>query len=218
MSNPAAIPVPVEDVQGDNRWMSIHTQNVAACKDKEPEVLFVGDSLVQLMPHVGDKLWEKFFEPLHCLNIGVGGDATQHVLWRLHNGEIECIKPKAVVVLVGTNNHGHTAGQVAGGIEAIVRFISEKQPQAHIIVLALPPRGKTPNPLREKNAAVNKLLAKLLPTIPRAELLDAVGDFVQSDGTINPLEMYDYLHFTSMGYEKIFEPLQMRLEDLLSSK
>ncbi len=97
-------------------------------------------------------------------------------------------------------------------------YVLLKLPVIFFVSQAIPPRGKEPNPLRDKNAAVNKILAKLLPTIPKAELLDAVGDFILSDGTINPLEMYDYLHFTSRGYEKIFEPLQMRLEDLLSSK
>ena len=82
----------------------------------------------------------------------------------------------------------------------------------------VPPRGHSPNPLREKNAAVNKILAKVLPTIPKAELLDATADLVLPDGTINPLDMYDYLHFTAMGYAKIFEPLQVRLEEILSSK
>ena len=40
------------------------------------------------------QLWKEMFEPIHCLNFGIGGDATQHVLWRLHNGELETIKPK----------------------------------------------------------------------------------------------------------------------------
>ncbi|PNJ75822.1 LOW QUALITY PROTEIN: PAFAH1B2 isoform 4 [Pongo abelii] len=132
-SNPAAIPHAAEDIQGDDRWMSQHNRFVLDCKDKEPDVLFVGDSMVQLMQQY--EIWRELFSPLHALNFGIGGDTTRHVLWRLKNGELENIKPKVIVVWVGTNNHENTAEEVAGGIEAIVQLINTRQPQAKIIVL-----------------------------------------------------------------------------------
>ncbi|CAI5795422.1 SGNH_hydro domain-containing protein [Podarcis lilfordi] len=132
-SNPAAIPHAAEDVQGDDRWMSQHNRFVLDCKDKEPDVLFVGDSMVQLLQQY--EIWRELFSPLHALNFGIGGDTTGQVLWRLKNGELENIKPKVIVVWVGTNNHENTAEEVAGGIEAIVRLINTRQPQAKIIVL-----------------------------------------------------------------------------------
>ncbi|KAF6078929.1 platelet activating factor acetylhydrolase 1b catalytic subunit 3 [Phyllostomus discolor] len=131
--NPASKPTPVQDVQGDGRWMSLHHRFVADSKDKEPEVVFIGDSLVQLMHQC--EIWRELFSPLHALNFGIGGDGTQHVLWRLENGELEHIRPKIVVVWVGTNNHGHTAEQVAGGIKAIVQLVNQRQPQARVVVL-----------------------------------------------------------------------------------
>ncbi|KAM3830702.1 platelet-activating factor acetylhydrolase IB subunit alpha2 isoform 3-T3 [Vipera latastei] len=151
-SNPAATPHIAEDVQGDGRWMSQHSRFVLDCKDKEPDVLFVGDSMVQLLQQY--EIWRELFSPLHALNFGIGGDTTGHVLWRLKNGELENIKPKVIVVWVGTNNHENTAEEVAGGIEAIVRLINTQQPQAKIIVLGLLPRGEKPNPLRQKNSKV----------------------------------------------------------------
>ncbi|XP_024072146.1 platelet-activating factor acetylhydrolase IB subunit beta isoform X2 [Terrapene carolina triunguis] len=149
-SNPAAVPHAAEDIQGDDRWMSQHNRFVLDCKDKEPDVLFVGDSMVQLLQQY--EIWRELFSPLHALNFGIGGDTTAHVLWRLKNGELENIKPKVIVVWVGTNNHENTAEEVAGGIEAIVRLINTRQPQAKVIVLSLLPRGEKPNPLRQKNA------------------------------------------------------------------
>ncbi|XP_011837298.1 PREDICTED: platelet-activating factor acetylhydrolase IB subunit beta isoform X2 [Mandrillus leucophaeus] len=134
-SNPAAIPHAAEDIQGDDRWMSQHNRFVLDCKDKEPDVLFVGDSMVQLMQQY--EIWRELFSPLHALNFGIGGDTTRHVLWRLKNGELENIKPKVIVVWVGTNNHENTAEEVAGGIEAIVQLINTRQPQAKIIVLII---------------------------------------------------------------------------------
>ncbi|XP_033117270.1 platelet-activating factor acetylhydrolase IB subunit gamma-like [Anneissia japonica] len=214
--NSAAVPVPVQDVQGDGRWRSVHDRYAAEAHEKEPDVLFIGDSLIQLLEQC--PIWKELFIPLHCLNFGIGGDATQHVLWRIQNGELENIAPKVIVLLVGTNNHEHTADQVAGGVEAIVRYMSEKQPQANIVVMGVPPRGQKPNPLREKNAAVNNLIVQFLENIPRTEFFSTDVDYVHSDGLIDCRDMYDYLHFTINGYRKIGEPLRDRLVELLSQE
>ncbi|KAG8434525.1 hypothetical protein GDO86_012776 [Hymenochirus boettgeri] len=94
-SNSAAIPHVAEDSQGDDRWLCQHNRFVLDCKDKEPDVLFVGDSMVQLMQQY--EIWRELFSPLHALNFGIGGDTTRHVLWRLQNGELENIKPKGLL-------------------------------------------------------------------------------------------------------------------------
>ncbi|XP_030874311.1 platelet-activating factor acetylhydrolase IB subunit beta [Leptonychotes weddellii] len=134
-SNPAAIPHAAEDIQGDDRWMSQvkGSAYVLFTKDERPVILTVGDSC--LVPLQQREIWRELFSPLHALNFGIGGDTTRHVLWRLKNGELENIKPKVIVVWVGTNNHENTAEEVAGGIEAIVQLINTRQPQAKIIVL-----------------------------------------------------------------------------------
>ncbi|XP_006824231.2 platelet-activating factor acetylhydrolase IB subunit alpha1-like [Saccoglossus kowalevskii] len=152
---------------------------------------------------------------MHSLNFGTGGDATQHILWRMQNGELNNFKPKVVVLLAGTNNHGHTAEQVTGGIKAIVDTISEKQPQAQIIVLSLPPRGQTHNPLRVKNQKVNESLPAVLKSVPNTTFLDCDPGFVQADGTIDHNDMYDYLHFTKRAYEKYCTPLYEALTNIL---
>merc|ERR1712131_395066 len=128
------------------------------------------------------EVWRKLFSPLHALNFGVGGDATQHVLWRLSNGELDNIRPKVVVLWAGTNNHGHTADQICGGIMAIVQLIKNKLPQAHTVVLGLLPRGKTFNPLRERNSQVNQLVMNAVSSLPHASFLNVDPGFVHSDG------------------------------------
>lgn len=74
---------------------------------------------------------------MHSLNFGIGGDRTEHLLWRLHNGELEGLAPKAIVLLVGTNNHGDSAKDIAEGIKAICNLIRDKQPQAYLVVLVI---------------------------------------------------------------------------------
>ncbi|XP_077985572.1 platelet-activating factor acetylhydrolase IB subunit alpha1-like [Glandiceps talaboti] len=212
--NPAAIPVPVEDVQGDNRWMSVHKRYVNESHDKEPDVVFIGDSLIQQMAQTD--IWFKWFVPMHSLNFGIGGDATQHVLWRIENGEIDDIKPKLVVVQVGTNNHGHTAEQVVGGIKAIVESITNKQPQAQLFLMGIPPRGLNPNPLREKIKKINEALPNMLKSFANTQFIECDPGFIQVDGTIDHNDMFDYLHFTRQGYEKFCTPLYEAMTNLLS--
>ncbi|XP_015264886.1 PREDICTED: platelet-activating factor acetylhydrolase IB subunit gamma isoform X1 [Gekko japonicus] len=211
--NPAAVPTPVVDVHGDGRWMSLHQRFIADSKDKEPEVVFIGDSLLQLLHQF--EIWRELFSPLHALNFSMAGDATQHVLWRLQDGELQHIRPKIVVVWVGTNNHGHTAEQVAAGVEAIVHLINQQQPQARVVVLGLLPRGKNPNPLRERNQRVNELLGAKVPLLPNATFLDADPGFVHSDGTISHHDMYDYLHLSRHGYARFCPALHRLLLSLL---
>lgn len=210
--NPAATPTPFGDIHGDDRWMSMHNRFVSDGKGKEPEVVFVGDSLVQLMHQFG--IWRQLFSPLHSLNLGIGGDATQHVLWRLSNGELDSISPKVIVLWVGTNNHGHTAEQICGGIMAIVQVIKNKLPHAHTVVLGILPRGKNPNPLRLRNASVNKLVQEALSSLPYASFLDVDPGFVVN-GCISHQDMYDYLHLTPKGYQAVCEPLHERIRALL---
>ncbi|KAL0985074.1 hypothetical protein UPYG_G00152550 [Umbra pygmaea] len=212
-SNPAATPLPCVDTQGDGRWMSLHNHFVSNSKDKEPDVLFVGDSLVQLLHQF--EVWRELFSPLHALNFGVGGDATQHVLWRLSNGELAHISPKVVVLWVGTNNHGHTPEQISSGIMAIVELINNKLPNAHTLVLGLLPRGKMPNPLRERNAQVNKLVQEAVSPHPHASFLNVDPGFVHSDGSISPQDLFDYLHLTPHGYQAVCQKLHTHLKDLL---
>ncbi|XP_062844449.1 platelet-activating factor acetylhydrolase IB subunit beta [Trichomycterus rosablanca] len=211
--NPAAQCVQVQDVHGDGRWMSQHNRFVQECKDAEPDVLFVGDSMVQLMQQY--EVWRELFSPLHALNFGIGGDTTCNVLWRMQNGELENIRPRVVVLWVGTNNHEHTAEQVAGGILAIVQLLLSRLPKAKIVVLGLLPRGEFPNPLREKNAAVNSYLRYSLPRFGPVQFLDSGSSFVHSDGTVTCRDMFDFLHLTAGGYRAVARPLHELLLQLL---
>uniref|UniRef100_H0XJG6 Platelet-activating factor acetylhydrolase IB subunit alpha2 n=1 Tax=Otolemur garnettii TaxID=30611 RepID=H0XJG6_OTOGA len=192
-----------------------HNRFVLDCKDKEPDVLFVGDSMVQLMQQY--EIWRELFSPLHALNFGIGGDTTRHVLWRLKNGELENIKPKVIVVWVGTNNHENTAEEVAEikGIESPKKTNESSHFMFSALSQGLLPRGEKPNPLRQKNAKVNQLLKVSLPKLTNVQLLDIDGGFVHSDGAISCHDMFDFLHLTGGGYAKICKPLHELIMQLL---
>lgn len=210
--NPAATPAIKPDSE-DGRWMNVHNRYVSDAKEKEPEVIMIGDSIIQHLEHV--EYWNRVFAPMHTLNFGIGGDQTQHVLWRILNGELDNVKPKVVVILVGTNNP-ESAEEVAEGILEIVKVVREKQPEAYIVLLSLLPRGYLPNPLRDRNESVNVIIREKAQTLTKVEVLSIGQGLVQPDGTISHHDMYDYLHLTNAGYEKALEPLADLLQQLLS--
>lgn len=207
-------PTPLPDSQGDNRWMSLHERFVSEAKEREADVIFIGDSLIQQMKNY--EVWKKLFEPLHSLNFGIGGDQTQHVLWRVQNGELDGFSPRIAVLLVGTNNHDHSAPEVASGILAVVEAIQQRQEKCHVIVVELPPRGKLPNKLRDKLQVVNRTVSDKLDGMDRATFLSVDwSSWVGDGGEISHLDMYDYLHFTLRGYEKLCEPLAEEIQNIL---
>src|SRR5262249_46633103 len=116
--NPAATPAP----RLDGGWFQRHESFVRRTTRGPVDLLFLGDSITQGWEGAGKEVWKEHFEPLRAANFGIGGDQTQHVLWRITTGtELEGIKPKAAVLMIGTNNlGGHSEEQIAGGITEIV--------------------------------------------------------------------------------------------------
>lgn len=72
-----------------------------------------------------------------------------------------------------------------------------------------------PNPLRERNEEVNKLVQKALSTLPHGSFFDVNPGFVHSNGSISHQDMYDYLHLTPQGYQAVCEPLHAHLKSML---
>src|SRR5262249_44860722 len=136
--NTATTPIPVQRPQ----WMQRHEKINTRAQEGVVDLIFIGDSITQgwetspssQRPNVGGctDVWEKFYGNRKAMNAGISGDRTQHVLWRLENGNIEGIKPKLAVVMIGTNNApkgGNTGEEIGAGIKAIVSKLREKLPE-----------------------------------------------------------------------------------------
>src|SRR5262249_53134015 len=137
---------------------------VERAKKGEVDLLFLGDSITEGWKRAGNEIWKERYEPLHAANFGIGGDRTQHVLWRIQEGkELESIQPKAVVLMIGTNNMGSNAAeQIADGITAIVKEFRRQRPEAQILLLGIFPRSaKATDKFRDKIKDVNQQIAKL---------------------------------------------------------
>jgi lysophospholipase L1-like esterase len=187
----------------DANWMKRHEGFVDIAKKGDVNVLFVGDSITDAWRNKqAQPTWEKYFAPLKSANFGIGGDRTEHVLWRLQNGELDGIHPKVVVLMIGTNNTGsNSAEDIADGIKAIVKTIHEKSKDSKVLLLAVFPRGEKPGtPVREKIATINKIISAL-DDGKTVKYMDIGSKFLQADGMLTKDIMPDYLHLSARGYE-----------------
>ncbi|XP_055390104.1 platelet-activating factor acetylhydrolase IB subunit beta homolog [Condylostylus longicornis] len=212
--NPCCNPVPFQDEHEDDRWMSIHKRFISECREKDPDVIFIGDCITEGIQHT--ETWNSFFAPLHCLNFSIRNDRVENVLWRIENGELDNVKPKIIVLHVGTNNIQNTAQEIVEGICKIVQAIREKHSAAYIVLPTLLPRGQQPNNLRQKNSTVNHLLKEKCSSLNRVQIVDIDKGVVQSDGSISHHDMFDYLNLTNSGTKKIFEPVHDLLSQILN--
>ena len=197
-------------------FAAAHERFVAIAKEGKAQLVFLGDSITAGWG--GKKeIWDKAFGQYQPANFGIGGDRTQHVLWRITNGELDGIKPKACVLMIGTNNSGSDSAEgIANGIKVIVETIRAKQPQAKILLLAVFPRGEkaAPNPAREKLKHVNATIAKLHDG-QHVHFLDIGEKFLQPDGSLSKDIMPDFLHLSAAGYQIWADAISPKLAELM---
>jgi lysophospholipase L1-like esterase len=211
----AVEPVPRGDEWWRNRHKSIN-ENVAKL-GREAQVIFIGDSITQGWEGAGREVWERYYAPRKAINLGIGGDRTQHVLWRLDNGNLEGIEPKAAVVMIGTNNSNgedNSVEQIADGVTAIVKKLREKLPSTKVLLVAIFPRSENPSPQRGKILQVNQIIRKLADN-QNVFWVDFGHKFVKSNGAIPAELMPDYLHLSPAGYQIWAESIESRLARIL---
>jgi hypothetical protein len=148
-------------VPREGGWLKRHEGFVAQARQGGIDVLFVGDSITDGWRN--QKLWQERYVPLKAADFGISADRTEHVLWRLQNGELDGIKPKVVVLMIGTNNtRSNSAPEIVEGIAAIVKEFRTRLPQSNILLLGVFPRDAQPDtPNRVKIKEINSSIARL---------------------------------------------------------
>jgi lysophospholipase L1-like esterase len=207
-----------EPVSKPGNWMRQHESFLERAKKGNVDLLFLGDSITQGWNGGGRSVWERFYGPRNAANFGIGGDRTQHVLWRLENGEIDGIHPKVAVLMIGTNNVDSNAPEeIAKGVIAIVKKLREKLPETKILLLAVFPRDESPSDRRDRLKAVNTEIAKL-DDGSMVRYLDIGSSFLNPDGTISKQIMPDSLHLSSKGYRIWADSMEPTLWSMLEDK
>jgi len=208
-------PVPRQDEWWQKRQEAIN----ARIKQGNVDLIFVGDSITQGWEHVGREVWKEYYGRRNAANLGIGGDHTQHVLWRLEHGNLEGISPKLAVVMIGTNNTGaNSAEEIADGVGRIVRKLRTELPKMKVLLLAVFPRGAAPtDPRRQAVERVNREIAKLADG-RMVEFLDIGKGFLEPDGTLRREVMPDLLHLSPGAYRTWAESIEPVVAKVLGPK
>jgi beta-glucosidase len=210
-ANDAVVPVPRE-----GGWMKRHEGFNERVKKGNVDLIFLGDSITQAWEGGGKGVWEEFYGKRNAVNLGISGDRTQHVLWRLEHGNIDGISPKLAVLMIGTNNSGtNSPEQIADGVKAIVEKLKAKLPQTKVLILAIFPRGAdSGDPRRKVNEGANAIIAKLADG-KQVHFLDIGKGFLAADGTLSKEVMPDLLHLNEKSYRIWAESIEPKVKELM---
>ena len=223
--------VPSAGSWGGTSWVDTHAKLVTYVQANPGpcDVLLVGDSITQQWGSPLDKgvlnaAWLKAFPDAKTINIGIGGDKAQNVLWRLDHGGVDGLKPKAIVLMIGNNNMFFTpetgVTAAAQGVKACLANLREKFPEADVVVAKIlpchAPKVRFYEDILLTNAEIDKLN---LGADPKVKVLDLTKDFLNEDGTIK-LDLFtsDKIHLSLAGYEVYATRLKPLLDATLGGK
>lgn len=221
----ASVPADVAMPRTDQNSMKAHAQLLTKAKQGRIDAYFLGDSIVrrwgatdypEFLAH-----WNATFRGWNAGNFGWGADRTQHILWRLEQGELDGVNPKVIVVLAGTNNVSPRAGvlgdadDIARGLRAIINLCRAKAPNAVVVVTGIFPRNDDMGALpiiRRINEQV-----RAMADGTHVRYLDMFDRLAAPDGQLFPgvLNERDKLHPTVLGYERWADALKPILNEIL---
>ena len=190
-------------------WQARHAEILVRNQTVKPDVVFIGDSIIHFWggepdaPRVwAGAAWNHCFAGFEVTNLGFGWDRTENVLWRLDHGELDGIKPRVIIIKIGTNNTSVTnsPADIAAGIEAVCVTAHKKVPAAKILLLGILPRHDE-IPGHSATEPVNRLLRDRLGDVDYLTYCDFGAAFRRPDGTPNPALYRDGVHVNEAGYE-----------------
>ena len=194
----------------------------AALKNGPIQLVFIGDSITDAWRRdEQNKIYKERWGKYNPLNLGISGDKTEHVLWRLENGELEGLAggTKLVVMMIGTNNLGNppraTPEDTAKGIECLVQTVRQKLPKSKLLLLGVFPRGReASNPFRAQIKTINDTISKL-DDGKQVKYLDVSDAFLDDDGTLPADVMPDQLHPNLKGYQIWADAIDPQVREML---
>jgi lysophospholipase L1-like esterase len=219
--NPAAVPVEGYSPQR-------HAEKLALVAKQPFNLLMIGNSITNNFEKPEyQPVWNQFFAPRNAINLGFSGYRTENLLWNLAHGQLEGQQPKVAVVEIGTNNIDeknyptrHTAGQLAGGIKAIVELLRQKLPGTKIIVLrCFPGCYGGPNPTSHR--AILERASDMVSALADGKNVfycDVNHVFLNPDGSINQTMMPDWLHPSPQGALAWAQAMEPLLSELMGDK
>ncbi len=214
-------------------WRARHQEKLAEIRDRSVNLIWLGDSITQDWELNGPEpwrdfrpIWQHFYGDRRALNLGFKGDTTAHLLWRIQNGELAGLHPKAVVILIGANNMGRvrwTAPQTVAGIEAVINETRARLPGAKLLLLSVLPSIRSKYVTRTTEQ-INHALAQQYGTggVPGVTYLDVTHLFMHG-GEVDRAQFLDDhltppdppLHPTAQAQVRLAEAIEPTLAAML---
>ena len=219
-------PHPLEQVWSMDWWLPRHEEKLAriqqlAAAHQPVDLVFIGDSITHNWEKDGQAVWARHYARYNALDLGFGGDHTENVLWRLEHGEIDGIRPKVAVLMIGTNNtgdRGEDPRSTALGVRRILDEIRRRQPDTRILLLAVFPRDEQPTAAtRRLNDRVNAIISGYADN-EHVFFLDIGRYLTNADGSLSRDVMPDLLHPSENGYEIWAQRMEPMLLQLLARR
>jgi lysophospholipase L1-like esterase len=203
----------------DRAFLARHARLVEiAALRKNVRVVFLGDSIIARWGQ-NKALFDAEFLQYRALNFGIPGDRTQHVMWRIQDGLFDVVRPRVVVLMIGTNNATsrgtlmplNAPEEVAAGIRFIIDEIHLRSPETKILLHGILPRGA--KAAARRNTQVNALISQFHDG-ERIHFLDFGDQFLLPDGRVSPELMPDLLHLSESGYRIWADAIREKLAEL----
>ncbi|CAF0895911.1 unnamed protein product [Didymodactylos carnosus] len=209
---------PWEEETREQWWFDRHNSFLQQTQSNPNgiRVVFLGDSITEAWLYGARSIWDQHYASRGAVNYGIGGDRTQHILWRIRNGELTGLTPKLVVLKIGTNNlGGATEDEIALGIQTIVQDIRRMLPQTRILLLAVLPRNNV-QWISDAVTRINTAISKFDDGY-WIRYLDMTWAFQNSHVQVKP-ELYDpdLLHLAVPGYQMWYQTMEPLFFDMLN--
>ena len=216
--------IPFDATQGgypEGAWqLARHRAKCQELESGDARILLVGDSITHFWEEAGRPAWERYYGDKNAVNLGVSGDKTENVLWRVANAPIEKSRPKGIFLLIGVNNVsvGRRPIDAALGVRAIVEALRAKCPDSAIIVQKVFPWGSAEDRPRKQDLVdtLNRMIPAMLLGIDNVRIVDLTGRFVSAEGNIIPEMMPDLTHPNQFGYEVWGSAMDQTVRELLA--
>lgn len=211
LANTATTPVAKESPN----WIKRHEEINAKVSMGDVNLLWIGDSIVENWDDQGKATWDKYYAHRKAANLGIGGDRTEHLLWRLDHGNIAGITPKLAILMMGQNNGStNTAEEIAAGVTAIVTKLRTKLPDCKILLLGIFFRGQHPNEEQKRLANTNEIISHLADS-KHVFYKNINSIFLKPDGSIPAELMPDFEHPSPLGHQRWAETIEPEVAELL---
>ncbi|MCK0157067.1 GDSL-type esterase/lipase family protein [Cellulophaga sp. F20128] len=213
-------------VQGEGAWWLARHEAILSNLKKNPELILLGNSIFHSLDNEDrTPVWERYLNKYSTVNMGISGDRTENLIWRLNNGLLEDINPKVAVLLIGTNNTDgnhyltiSTPEELADGISTICEIVTEKLPNTKIVIMGILPYGYKPNHRNTVNKETNALISKFPKKNKNLTYIDISSTFTDSLGNVKRVLMPDYLHPNAEGHMQMFTALDSIISGLMVAK